>query len=174
MGQEYADMTKLREISARHAHIAARAEARAARLMTSVDKLRHNATALREKSERSRSYVPGLQNTVTQLNTQIAEATRAAHSGAAPSSDVTNLQVRARKLQQRIANYERRAAAVDFKAARATQKASEIKIKADRLLEIARSHEQESQVYRNRADQLQLAAEGRLAAGSTPPVPPPQ
>ena len=177
MGQEYADMTKLREISARHSHMAARAEARAARLMTKVDKYRHAATALREKSEKFRGMIPGVQNTVSQLNEQIHIATRDAKAGRPPPSDVTKLQIQARKLQQRIADNERRAAALDFKAARQTQRASEIKIKADRLLEIARSHEQEAQAYRNRADQLQLAAEGRLPAhpfAESPPAAPPQ
>lgn len=173
MGQEYADMTKLREISAKHAHTAARAQARAAHLMTRVDKLRHAATALREKSDKTRSAIPALQNTVTQLNAQIAAATRSSTPGVAPASDVTKVQVKARKLQQKVADYERKAASLDLKAAKHTQKASEIKIKADRFLEVARSHEQEAQVYRNRADQLQLAAEGRLPpAGGAPPSSP--
>lgn len=176
MGQEYADMTKLREISASHAHTAARAEARAAHLMTKVDKLRHSATSLREKSERIRGGIPALQNTVAQLNGQIAQASKMTAPGVAPASDITKLQVKARKFQQKSADYERKAASLDLRAAKHTQRASEIKIKADRLLEIARSHEQEAQVYRNRADQLQLAAEGRLAAsgssGGAPPAPP--
>lgn len=169
-------MTKLREISARHAHIAARAEARAAKLMTKVDKLRHGATAFREKAERARAFVPGLQGSVTQLNAQIQAATRSATPGVAPSADITKVQVQARKLQQRIADYERRASAYDFRAAQLTQRGSEIKVKADRLLETARTHEQESVAYRNRADQLQLAAEGRLppvAGGAGSPSPPP-
>ncbi len=176
MGQEYADMTKLREISAKHSHTAARAEARAARLLTHVDRLRHSATALREKSARVRSEVPALQSSITELNTQITGAAHNATPGMPPTSDITTLQVRARKLQQKIADRERKATGYDLRAARCTQKGSEIKVKADRLLEIARSHEQESQVYRQRADQLQLAADGRLASaggsGTPPPAPP--
>lgn len=176
MGQEYADMTKLREISAKHAHIAARAEARAARLLTRTDKLRHAATSLREKAARVRGEVPALQNAIGQLNGQIASAAQHASPGSVPTSDVTKLQVKARKLQQKTADRERKATGYDLRAARHTQKGSEIKVKADRLLEIARSHEQESQVYRQRADQLQLAADGRLAAsggtGGMPPAPP--
>lgn len=176
MGQEYADMTKLREISARHAHVAARAEARAAHLMTRVDKLRHAATATREKSERARSAIPALQQSVAQLNSQIGQATKVTPPGMPPGSDVTKVQLKARRFQQKVADHERKAASLDLRAAKHTQKASAIKIKADRLLEIARSHEQEAQVYRNRADQLQLAAEGRLAPGAgappAPPVPP--
>jgi predicted nucleic acid-binding Zn-ribbon protein len=169
-------MTKLREISAKHAHTAARAEARAAHLMTRVDKLRHAATSVREKSEKIRATLPALQGTVAQLNAQIQAATRATSPGTVPGSDVTKVQVRARKYQQKVADHERKAAGLELRAAKHTQKASVLKTKADRLLEIARSHEQESQVYRNRADQLQLAAEGRLAptgsTGGAPPVSP--
>ncbi len=177
LGQEYADMTKLREISARHAHTAARAEARAAHLLTKVDKYRHAATAVPEKAALVRGEIPEMQGMIAQLNGQIADAAKRATPGLAPSTDVMKLQVKARKLQQRAADRERKASGLELKAAKQTQRASELKVKADRLLEIARSHEQESQVYRQRADQLQMAAAGRLSApdptgGSAPPSPP--
>ncbi len=162
LGQEYADMTKLREVSAHHAHMAARAEARAAHLMLKVDKLRHIATGLREKGTLTRSDIPMLQDGITQLNAQIEDAAKHAQRGVPPSSDVTKLQIQARKLQQRMADKERKAAGLELQAARHTQRASEIKVRADRFLEIARVHEQESRAYRQRADQLQMAADGRL------------
>ncbi len=178
-GQEYADMTKLRELSAHHAHRAARAEARAAHLMLRVDKLRHAATALREKGTLVRSDVPTLEQGISQLNAQINEAAKQARPGVAPTSDITKLQIQARRLQQKVADKERRAASLELRAARHTQKASEIKVRADKFLELARVHEQESQVYRQRADQLQMAADGRLAAapesrGAPPPPDPSQ
>lgn len=178
-GQEYADMTKLRELSAQHAHFAARAEARAAHLMLKVDKLRHVATGLREKSVLARSDVPTLEEGIAQLNAQIGDAAKHARPGVPPTSDVTKLQIQARKLQQKVADKQRRGASLELRAARNTQKASEIKVRADKFLELAREHEQESQVYRQRADQLQMAADGRLgptpeARGVPPPSYPPQ
>ncbi|MEM0129286.1 MAG: hypothetical protein QXG65_03885 [Thermoplasmata archaeon] len=177
-GQEYADMTKLREISAKHAHTAAKAEARAARLLTAADKHRHAATIYREKAAATRGDIPPLQESITQVNGQIAEAAKRATPGMPPSADVTGLQVRARKLQQRAADLERKATSYDLKAARHTQKASEIKVRADHLLEMAKAHEAEALAYRQRADQLQMAAANRLRSptdsspGGAPPTSP--
>ncbi len=61
-----------------------------------------------------------------------------------------------------------------------TQKTAELKIKSDRYLEQSKLEEQEALSYRQRADRLQAATEGEVAArlgtpgGSLTPPPPPE
>jgi chromosome segregation ATPase len=157
LGQQYADITKLREIAARHDRAAARAQQRASRINTKIEKLRHQATLLREKSQAALAGVPGLEQEIKQHQRDIQGAT--ARGGGALTSDVTALHYRVRKLQQKIVDRQQKARALELRAATKNQKTSELKVAADRYLESARLAEQEAASYRRRADRLQLVVE---------------
>ncbi len=170
IGQQYADITKLREIGARHDRAAARAQQRASRLNTKIEKLRHQATLLREKGQRSLAEIPDIEQQMKQHERDIEAATQ--RSGGAPvSSDVTNLHYRVRKLQQKVVDRQQKARALELRAATKTQKTAELKVKVDRYLELSRTEEQEAASYRQRADRLQLVTEHDVAANLTATAP---
>ncbi len=163
LGQEYADITKLRELAAKHDHIASRFTSRQARVLVKIEKLRHVATVLREKGEELRSRVPQLQQEIDQPNRQI-QANTERTKGIVIGSGVTAMHYRNQKLQQKIVNLKDKAQKLDHRAAIKTQKAAELKVKADQFLEHARVESLEAQSYRDRADRLQRATESSLAA----------
>jgi len=170
IGQQYADITKLRELAARHDRAAARAQQRVARLNTRIEKLRHQATLLRERGQRALAQIPEIEQQMKQHERDIAAATNRT-GGAPPGSDVTNLHYRVRKLQQKVVDRQQKARALELRAATKTQKTAELKVKVDRYLETARLEEQEAVAYRQRADRLQLVTEhdvaDHLKAGAT-------
>jgi chromosome segregation ATPase len=162
IGQQYADITKLREIAARHDRAAARAQQRVARLNTHIEKLRHQATLLREKGQRALAQIPEIEQEMKQHERDINAATN--RTGGAPvGSDVTNLHYRVRKLQQKVVDCQQKARALELRAATKTQKTAELKVKVDRYLETARLEEQEAVAYRQRADRLQMVTEHDVA-----------
>jgi len=162
IGQQYADITKLREIAARHDRASARAQQRVARLNTRIDKLRHQATLLREKAQKSLAQIPEIEQEMKQHERDINAATN--RTGGAPvGSDVTGLHYRVRKLQQKVVDRQQRARALELRAATKTQKTAELKVKVDRYVETARLEEQEAVAYRQRADRLQLVTEHEVA-----------
>ncbi|HEV2520186.1 MAG TPA: hypothetical protein VGX00_06155 [Thermoplasmata archaeon] len=169
LGQGYADITKLREVAAKHDRLATRAQQRAARIQTRIERLRHGATVLREKGQHVLEKVPEVQQEITQLERDIQAGTQRA-GGISIGSDITSLQVRMRKLQQKIINLQHKARTLEHRAATRTQKSAELKVKVDRLLEVARLEEQEAASFRQRADRLQLATEGEVAARAGPPA----
>jgi peptidoglycan hydrolase CwlO-like protein len=180
MGQGYADITKLREIAAKHERLSTRAQQRAARVNTKIEKLRHQAAILREKGQKMLARIPDIESEIAQLDRDINAAT--ARTGGAPiGSDVTSLHFRVRKLQQKTVDLQHKARTYDHRAAMKTQKTAELKIKADRYLEQSKLEESEAVSYRQRADRLQAATEGEVAArlgsapppGAPPPPPPP-
>ncbi|MCI4333014.1 MAG: hypothetical protein L3K01_04735 [Thermoplasmata archaeon] len=179
LGQGYADITKLREIAAKHERLSTRNQQRAARINTRIEKLRHQAAVLREKAQRVLGTIPDIESEIAQHDRDIQAAT--ARTGGAPiGSDVTNLHYRVRKLQQKVVDLQHKARTYDHRAAMRTQKTAELKIKADRYLEQSKLEEQEALSYRQRADRLQAATEGEVAARlgtsggpSGPPPPPP-
>ncbi len=166
IGQQYADITKLREISARHDRAAARSEQRASRLNTKIEKLRHQATLLREKSERVLAEVPDFEQRIKQYERDVETASGDARGGP-PTSDVTALNYRIRKLQQKVVDHHQRSRALELRAATKTQKTAELKVKVDRYVEAGRLSEQEAIAYRQRADRLQLVTEQDVASHLT-------
>ena len=163
IGQQYADITKLRELAARHDRAGARAQQRAARLTTRIEKLRHQATLLREKGQRTLAEIPAIEQETKQHERDIEAATRRT-AGAPAGSDVTALHYRVRKLQQKVVDRQQKARAFELRAATKTQKTAELKIKVDRYVEIARLEEQEALSYRQRADRLQMVTERDVAS----------
>lgn len=172
IGQGYADITKLREVSARHDRAAARAHQRASRLNTKIEKLRHQATILREKGQRVLAEIPEIEQQMKQHERDIEAATGRA-GGAPIGSDVTSLHYRVRKLQQKVVDRQQKARALELRAATKTQKTAELKVKVDRYVETARLEEQEALSYRQRADRLQMVTEHDVATHlketATPP-----
>jgi peptidoglycan hydrolase CwlO-like protein len=162
IGQQYADITKLREIAARHDRAAARAQQRVARLNTRIDKLRHQATLLREKGQKALAQIPEIEQQMKQHERDIDASTK--RTGGAPiGSDVTGLHYRVRKLQQKVVDRQQKARALELRAATKTQKTAELKVKVDRYTETARLEEQEAVAYRQRADRLQMVTEHEVA-----------
>jgi len=176
IGQQYADITKLREMAARHDRAAARAQQRVARLNTRIEKLRHQSTVLREKSQRVLAEIPEIEQQMKQHERDI-EASTSRTGGAPVGSDVTNLHYRVRKLQQKVVDKQQKARALELRAATKTQKTAELKVKVDRYHEVARLAEQEAAAYRQRADRLQMVTEtdvaAHLKAGAASPANPP-
>jgi predicted nucleic acid-binding Zn-ribbon protein len=158
LGQQYADITKLREIAARYDRAAARAEQRASRINTRIEKLRHQATLLREKAQRVLANVPEFEQQIKQHERDIHSATGRG-GGGPPTSDVTGLHYRIRKLQQKVVDRQQRARALELRAATKTQKTAELKVRVERYNETARLAEQEAATFRKRADRLQLVSE---------------
>jgi chromosome segregation ATPase len=162
IGQQYADITKLRELAARHDRTAARAQQRASRINTRIEKLRHQATLLREKSQRVLAEIPEIEQQVKQHQRDIQAGTDRA--GSTPiGSDVTGLHYRVRKLQQKIVDKQQKSRALELRAAQKTQKSAELKVKVDRYNEAYRLNEQEANSYRQRADRLQMVTESDVA-----------
>ena len=163
IGQQYADITKLRELAARHDRAGARAQQRAARLTTRIEKLRHQATLLREKGQRALAEIPAIEQEMKQYERDIESATK--RTGGAPvGSDVTSLHYRVRKLQQKVVDRQQKARAFELRAATKTQRTAELKVKVDRYVEVARLEEQEALSYRQRADRLQMVTERDVAS----------
>ncbi|HTW56161.1 MAG TPA: hypothetical protein VMG36_06965 [Thermoplasmata archaeon] len=174
LGREYADISKLREIAARHDRAAARAQQRASRINTKIDKLRHQATLLREKSQAVLARVPEFEQQIKQHQKDV-DAASGRSPGAPLTSDVTGLHYRIRKIQQKIVDLQQKAKNLELKAASKNQKTQELKVEAARYQERAGLSEQEATTYRKRADRLQLAIEqdgGRAPTGdAAPPAP---
>lgn len=176
LGSQYADVTKLRELSARHQHRAARIHQRISRLNTRIEKLRHQATLLREKAVHQAERRPELEQEVKQQTRDLERA----QTGQAPGtlrSDVTGQRYRLRKLQQKVEDLNSRVRSLELRAAQRTQKASELKVKGDQWLEAARLEEEEAARYQQRADRLQSLtdqeAAGPTGTAAAPPPPPP-
>ena len=163
IGQGYADITKLRELAAKHDRAAGRMNQRASRLNTRIEKLRHQSTVLREKGQRALAQIPEIEQQMKQHERDI-EASTSQTGGAPVGSDVTNLHYRVRKLQQKVVDRQQKARTLEHRAAMKTQKTAELKVKVDRYLESARLEEQEANAYRQRADRLQLITETDVAA----------
>jgi predicted ribosome quality control (RQC) complex YloA/Tae2 family protein len=169
LGAGYADITKLRELSAKHERQATHAQSKAARLATKIEKFRHAAALLREKAQLILGKIPEIEQEMAQHERDIKAHT--SHTGGRSiGSDVTELHYRIRKLQQRIVDVQHKARTLEHKAAIRTQKAAELKIKLDRLMEHAKIDQSEADQYRQRADRLQLATERDLAASAPPPA----
>jgi predicted nucleic acid-binding Zn-ribbon protein len=162
-GQGYADITKLREIAAKHDRLATRHQQRAARINTKIEKLRHYSTVLREKAQAVLAKIPDLEQEEAQYNRDIKASTDRT-GGIQVGSDVTNLQYRIRKLQQKVVDLQHKARTLELKAAQKTQKSAELKVKVDHSLEASRLEESEAKSYRDRADRLQMATEGEVAS----------
>jgi len=166
IGQQYADITKLREIAAKHDRTGARAQQRASRLNTRIEKLRHQATLLREKGQRVLAEIPDIEQQIKQHERDIEAAT--SRTGGAPiGSDVTGLHYRVRKLQQKVVDRQQKSRALELRAATKTQKTAELKVKVDRYIEAARLAEQEASAFRQRADRLQMVTEHDVATHIT-------
>jgi peptidoglycan hydrolase CwlO-like protein len=172
-GQGYADITKLRELSAKHDRVGGRFVARQARILTKIEKLRHQSTVLREKATDLRNRVPEIQQQMGQNDRVIKEATERT-KGIVIGSDITSLQYKNQKFQQKIVDVTAKAQRLEHRAAMKTQKSAELKVKADGLLERAHQEQLEAQAYRDRADRLQRATEAvSLPAEPAAPSPAP-
>jgi len=175
LGQQYADSTKLREMSARQEQIAARLLQRVSRLNTKIERLRHQATLLREKGQSVLGGVPEIEQEIKQHQRTVDAAT-SRRTSTVLTSDVTALHYRIRKLQQKVVDLQQKARLLELRAAQRTQKTAELKVKVDRLLEAAHLASQEAAQYRQRADRLQLIAEQDATAsgpaGSAPATSP--
>jgi predicted nucleic acid-binding Zn-ribbon protein len=163
LGQGYADITKLRELAAKHDRAAGRMNQRASRINTKIEKLRHQSTVLREKGQRALGDIPEIEQQMKQHERDIEAGTSQA-GGAPVGSDVTSLHYRVRKLQQKVVDRQQKARTLEHRAAMKTQKTAELKVKVDRYLETARLQEQEANAYRQRADRLQMITETDVAS----------
>jgi predicted nucleic acid-binding Zn-ribbon protein len=163
LGQGYADITKLRELAAKHDRAAGRMNQRASRINTRIEKLRHQSTVLREKGQRALAQIPEIEQQMKQHERDIEAGTNRA-GGAPVGSDVTSLHYRVRKLQQKIVDRQQKARTLEHRAAMKTQRTAELKVKVDRYLESARLEEQEAAAYRQRADRLQMITETDVAS----------
>jgi peptidoglycan hydrolase CwlO-like protein len=162
LGQQYADITKLREMAARHDRASVRFQQRAARINTKIEKLRHQSTVLREKAQRVLAEIPEIEQQMKQHERDIEAGTNRA-GGAPVGSDITSLHYKVRKLQQKVVDRQQKARNLELRAAQKTQKTAELKVKVDRYLESARLQEQEAVAYRQRADRLQMVTETDVA-----------
>jgi chromosome segregation ATPase len=180
-GQGYADISKLRELAAKHDRLSSRNQQRAARINTRIEKIRHHAAILREKSQAVLARIPDLESEIAQIERDV-KAKNERTAGIQIGSDITNLQYRIRKLQQKVVDLQHKSRTLELRAASRTQKTAELKVKVDRYLELSRLEEQEAITYRQRADRLQIATQGEVAArltgtpeggGSNPPPPSP-
>lgn len=166
ISQGYGDITKLRQIAAQHDRAAARALQRVSRLHTRIEKLRHQATVLRERAQKALGTIPDIEQQVKQHERDIDAGT--SRTGGAPvGSDVTKLHYQVRKLQQKVVDRQQKARALELRAATKNQKTAELKVKVDRFSEVARLEEQEATAFRQRADRLQIASESDVAAHLT-------
>ncbi|HKS59169.1 MAG TPA: hypothetical protein VJS68_00130, partial [Thermoplasmata archaeon] len=167
-GAGYADITKLRELCAKHERMASQAQAKAARIQTKIGKHRHVATVLREKGQAVLAKIPLIEQEMTQHERDIKAHTE--HTGGRTiGSDVTELHYRIRKLQQKIVDIQHKARTLEHKASIRTQKAAELKIRVDRFNEQANLEQAQADQYRKRADRLQMTAESQLTAVAPPP-----
>ncbi len=157
-GQEYADITKLREIAARHDQASTGYQQRAARLNAKIDKIRHQSTVLREKSQKALQSIPELEQEMAQYERDIKNA-MGGHHQSGRSSDATALQYRIRKIQQKIVDRQHKSRTYELKAAQRAQKTAELEVRADHYLEKSKLEEQEAQAYRQRADRLQMVSD---------------
>ncbi|MCI4372219.1 MAG: hypothetical protein L3K02_01025 [Thermoplasmata archaeon] len=181
IGQQYADITKLREHAARHDRASSRAQQRAARISTRIEKLRHQATLLREKGQKVLAEIPEFEQQIKQHERDINASTTQRQSAAPPgqghtvamTSDVTSLHYRIRKLQQKVVDKQQKTRHLELRAAQKTQKTAELKVKVDRYTEVARLEEQEANAYRQRADRLQAASESDVSSHLTATAVPP-
>jgi peptidoglycan hydrolase CwlO-like protein len=175
LGQQYADITKLREMAARQDQVAARLQQRVSRLNTKIERLRHQATLLREKSQNVLGGVPEIEQEIKQHQRSVDAAT-SRRTSPVLTSDVTALHYRIRKLQQKVVDLQQKSRSLELRAAQRTQKTAELKVKVDRFLEAAHLAGQEANQFRQRADRLQLVAEQDTAApgpsGTSPGTPP--
>ncbi|MCI4336050.1 MAG: hypothetical protein L3K17_02485 [Thermoplasmata archaeon] len=169
-GQGYADITKLREIAAKHQRLSSRNQQRAARVNTRIEKIRHAATVLREKAQSVLGRIPDLESEMAQLERDIKASTDRT-GGISIGSDVTNLQYRIRKIQQKIVDLQHKARTYEHRAAIKTQKTAELKVKVDRFLELSRLEDQEAQSYATRADRLQMATQDEAVQRASPIAP---
>ncbi len=87
LGQGYADITKLREMAAKHDRTAGRMNQRASRLNTKIEKLRHQSTVLREKAQRALAQIPEIEQKMKQHERDIEAGTNQAGG---PRSDRTS------------------------------------------------------------------------------------
>jgi predicted ribosome quality control (RQC) complex YloA/Tae2 family protein len=163
LGQGYADITKLRELAAKHDRVAGRMNQRASRINTKIEKLRHQATILREKGQRVLAEIPEIEQQMKQHERDIEAGTNQA-GGVQVGSDITSLHYRVRKLQQKVVDKQQKARTLEHRAAMKNQKTAELKVKVDRYLESARLEEQEAAAYRQRADRLQMITETDVAS----------
>jgi peptidoglycan hydrolase CwlO-like protein len=170
LGEQYGDITKLREMAARQDQAAARYEQRVSRLNTKIERLRHQATLLREKGQTVLAGVPELEQEIKQYQRDVDAAT-GRRAGSVLTSDITALTYRIRKLQQKVVDLRQKTRALELHAAQKTQRTSELKVKVDRFLEAATLAGQEATRFRQRADRLQLVAEQDTdpAAAAAPP-----
>ncbi len=156
--------------------MAARYEQRISRLNTKIERLRHQATLLREKGQRVLGGVPELEQQIKQHQRDI-DATTTRRGPGPLTSDITALHYQVRKLQQKVVDLQQKSRGLDLKAAQRTQKTSEIKVKVDRFVEAAHLASQEAAQFRQRADRLQAvvaqeagAAEAPAGPSATPPT----
>jgi len=171
LGEQYADISKLREMAAREDRVGGRATQRATRLQTKIERYRHQATVLREKSQHVLGEIPPIEQRIKQYERDV-DSTMHQSGGHRATSDVTALNYRIRKLQQRVADYTEKSRVLEFKAATKTQRGAELKVKADKYVESARFAEQEALAYRSRADRLQLVTEQDATVPPSPAAAP--
>jgi peptidoglycan hydrolase CwlO-like protein len=170
LGQQYADITKLRELAAQQDRLASKYEQRISRINTRIERLRHQATLLREKSQKVLGGVGEVDQEIKQHQRDIDAAT-SHRRGSVLTSDITALHYRVRKLQQKVVDLQQKSRSLELRAAQRTQKTAELKVKVDRLVEAAHLASQEATQYRQRADRLQLVTEQDVAASAPAAAP---
>lgn len=169
--QEYADIAKLRELSLKNAHMAAKLRHKAAKYMTTMERYRHRSTVLKEKAALLKDKIPGIQEQMKEIDDEIKTGAAGVPGGGVRPRDQSKLHLKNRKLQERIVKIQRKIAQLEMAATHRLAISSQKKVQADLLHEKAVTFDTEATNLNSRADRLQQATEGDVTQASPAPRP---
>ncbi len=165
--QEYADIQKLRERAQKNAHIAMKLRHKASKYMTSMERYKHKATIMREKSALVTGKIPVFQEQMKELQDELKVGAQAVGTGGVRPRDQSKIHLRIRKLQEKVVKYQRKAAYYDSKASHYMAISSVKKVNADIHEEKAKAYDIEAHNDNMRADRLQQATEADVSEAGT-------
>jgi chromosome segregation ATPase len=155
----YASIAKLREEASKYEKLAFKERHRAAKLTTTMEKHRHRATVLREKEQTTLGKIPDMEADMNEQQKMLQLGASGTATGAVQPHDQSKIHVKIRKIQQKIANYQRKAKSLEHAAAHHLQIASQKKVLSDMHIEKAKQWEAEARAYTLMADRMQKATE---------------
>lgn len=164
--QEYADIAKLREMSLKNAHMAAKLRHKGAKYMTSMEKYRHKATICKEKQVMMLDRIPDVQARMKELQDELNAGASGVADGGTRPRDQSRLHLKIRSLQEKIVKIQRKAAAYEVKATHYLSVSSQKKVQADIFMEKAVPFDTEAKNLNTRADRLQQATESDVIQAS--------
>jgi hypothetical protein len=160
----YASIAKLREEASKYEKMAFKERHRSAKLTTSMEKLRHRATVLREKEQATLGKIPDLEADMNEQQKMLQLGASGTATGAVQPHDQSKIHVKIRKIQQKIAGLQRKAKTLEHRAAHNLQVASQKKVLSDLHIEKAKQWEAEARSYTLMADRMQKATEPETLA----------